>query len=438
MNNQALLLKTLLLSTSQRNIYKHCKDKKKRTKIMWGMIGFTFLYLMIMAYSILMCIGYGSAGSIQAVPALCALTVSALAFLFTLFKTNGYLFNFKEYDMLMSLPFRTETVAASKFMYMYISSLPWYISISFAMMIGYGIYAHPSFLTYPLWVILSFFLPVIPMLVSAFIGFLIAKVSSGFRHTKMIQTVLIMIFVIFCFCLRFILEDIFRNNRIETVLEDTMEMTANAVKVYFPAGWFVNAVTKPDLISALLLIALSAVLFAIVFRIVGKSYRKINSAMKSHAASKKFTMSAQKKRDVLNSVAFKEYRTMIGSTNYMVNGAMGEILAVILGVLTLFIGFDRIVDLVTNKAPFDHAVLQPAIPFIVYFLTGMFATTACSPSLEGRNYWIIDSLPIRKKQVYQGKMLFNMYLTVPVMVFTTLCMCISARVPLINTILYLI
>ena len=68
----------------------------------------------------------------------------------------------------------------------------------------------------------------------------------------------------------------------------------------------------------------------------------------------------------------------------------------------------------------------------------MMASTACSPSLEGKNYWIVQSLPIEKKTLWQGKMLFNMLLTVPFMAFSTLCMCLSARTPVPDTLLYLI
>ena len=116
MNKSMILLRTLLLSTSQSNIYRHCRDKKKRGKIVGGLIGAALLYAMIMAYCIVMCIGYGKAGIIDATPVMCALVISMLAFLFTFFKTNGYLFNFKEYDMLMSLPFEARTVAGCKFL----------------------------------------------------------------------------------------------------------------------------------------------------------------------------------------------------------------------------------------------------------------------------------------------------------------------------------
>ena len=129
---------------------------------------------------------------------------------------------------------------------------------------------------------------------------------------------------------------------------------------------------------------------------------------------------------------------MTGSTNYMVNCGMGEILSVLFGIIVLVIGFEKIISKVTQNAPLDAKMLGPAIPFIIYFFIGMMSTTACSPSLEGKNYWIIKSLPIEPKTVYKGKMLFNMYLTVPFMVFSTVCLCISAKVPIVNSVLYIL
>ncbi len=432
-----LLLKTLLLSTSQINIYRHTTDKKKKKKVVASFIGLICLYAMLMGYSIAMCIGYGAVGLIDSMPVMCGATISALAFVFTFLKTNGYLFNFKEYDMLMSLPFSSETVAASKFLYMYIQSLAWYLSISVAMMIGYGYYAGPSVVVYPIWLILTFILPIIPMLGAAFLGFIIARISSGFRKTNVIQTILMFIFVILCFGMRFIVEALFRDDKVEQTLEQISDITDRITGIYFPVKWFADAVTKPDIISMLLLIVVSVALFAGVFYIVGKSYRNINSALKSHAAAKRYKMTGQKKHSVVQAIAYKEFKRLTGSTNYMVNGAMGEIMSALLGIVALVFGFDRIVAMVTQGAPIDASILQPAIPFIVYFLVGMVATTTCSPSLEGKNYWIVQSLPIEKKTLYHGKMLFNMYLAVPFTVFAILCLCISAKVPALNILLYL-
>ncbi|MBP3824361.1 MAG: hypothetical protein ILA11_01320 [Butyrivibrio sp.] len=433
-----ILLKTLLLSTSRVNVLKHSKDKKKKRKIVAAYVGLFFLYAMIMAYSILMCVGYGMMGIIDSVPAMCALVISSLGFVFTVFKTNGYLFNFKEYDMLMSLPFESSTIAGCKFLYMYIKTLPWYMSVSVAMLIGYAIFAGAGPVIWLYWILLSLFIPLIPMLAASFVGFIIAKISSGFKKTNLIQTILAFVFIIFSFSLRYIIETFFENGRAGQTLENMSQATEKASGIYLPMGWFSDAVTKGSLLSGLLLIVVSSALFLILFRIVGRSYRNINSALKTHAAGGKFKMTTQKKRSLVTTIAYKEFRRMMGSTTYITNAAVGEVLAVILGVATLIFGFDVIVSKVTSGAPFDSMILQPAIPFIAYFLVGMMSTTSCSPSLEGKNYWIVQSMPIEKKTLYQGKMLFNMCLTVPFMAFTVLCFCISARVPVINALLYIV
>ena len=437
-SKSSLLFKTLLLSTSTRNIFRYTGEIKKKKKIIFSWIGILVLCAMITGYSLAMCIGYGKSGMADSVPVLGALIICLLALVLTFFKTNGYLFNFKEYDMLMALPFEAKTVAACKFLYMYVKSLPWYLCISIATLIGYAIYSKPAIYIYPLWIILSLFVPMIPMLIATFLGFVIAKISSGFRKNNIVQTILSLAFVIFCFSLRYIIEAVAKKGDIKDTLSNISDVTAKAGRIVFPAGWFSNAIVKTGISDMLLLIGTSLLVFALVFGIIGSSYRQINSALKSHVASKNYKMTAQKKRSVVKAVAFKEFKRMTGSTVYMTNIAIGEIMAVLLGIVTLIIGFDRIVAIVTQNAPFDYAIVQPAIPFITYFFIGMMATTACSPSLEGRNYWILQSLPVSKKDIYNGKMLFNLYLTIPFMIVSTFCLCISAKVPIITTVLYLI
>jgi len=436
-NKNLLLIKTLLLSTSRFNLMKNTHDPKKRKKATGGVIGVVILYAMLMLYMVLLCVGYGQNGLIECVPVMCAITISAIGFFFTFFKTNGYLFNFKEYDMLMSLPFDSKTVAASKFIYMYIKSLPWYLSISVAMLAGYAYFAKPNILVYPVWLILSFVLPVIPMLISAFFGFLIARISTGFKKTNIVQTILSFAFVIFFFFLRYIIDDMFRDDKVEQTLQSLSSATDSAAKYYLPAGWFADAITKLSVADMFLLIGVSAALFAVLFAIVGKSYRNINSSLKSHHAAKKYRMSSRKSRSIVNAIAYKEFKRMTGSTTYMVNAAMGEILAVIISIVALIMGFEKLITTVFYGAPLTAEMLQPAIPLIAYFFIGMMATTACSPSLEGKNYWIMQSLPIEKKTMYQGKMLFNVYLTVPFMLFSVICLCISAKTPIIDTVLYI-
>ncbi len=437
-SNTLVLLRTLLLSTSRRNIFKHCKDKKKRGKIIGNTVGMFVLYAMLISYSIAMSMGYGAYGLADMIPATGSLSISLIAFFFTLLKTNGYLFNFREYDMLMSLPFEVKTVAGCKFLYMYVKNLPWVLSISLSMLIGYSVFAKPSPAVYPVWIILTFFLPVIPMLVASFIGFLIARISAGFRKTNLVQTIITFAFVLFFFALRFIIEDVFRDDKVEETFSKISESIKGIERYYPPAAWFDGAVLNLRISDILLLVGVTVILFELIFIPVGKSYREINSRLKNHASAGKYKMTGQKQRSVVEAIAFKEFRRMTGSTTYMVNAGMGFLLVFILGIAALFVDFDKMMHVVLQDAPVTKEMLYPALPFIVYFFVGMVSTTAMSPSLEGKNYWIVQSLPITKEKLCQGKMLFNLYLTVPASVFATFCFCISAKAPFLIMLLSLI
>ena len=438
MNKNMVLIKNLLLSTSQWNIYKFCKDKKKRGKIVGNSIGMAVLVLMLLAYCIANCIGFVKYGLEDSIPTTCATIISSLAFFLTLFKTNGYLFNFKEYDMLMSLPYAPKNIAACKFIYMYIKSLPWNMAVSLSMMIVYGVYTKASILMYPVWIILSMFLPVIPMLIASFLGFLIAKAGSGFKNKNIVQTAFMVLLVLLCFGARFFLENMFRNNQTEAVMNSMSDLTGGMGKCYLPLEWFRAAVADMNMVSMLLIIAATVVLFIAVFIPVGRSYRKINSALKSHAAARDFDMKEQKTKSLLNTIAFKEFKRMTGSTTYMTNAAMGQILCVVAGIAVLFVDVNKLLSKALEGAPITAEMLRPAIPFIIYFFLGMVATTAISPSLEGKNYWIVQSLPIRKRTLYFGKMLFNLYFTVPFMLFATITFSISFKASVVETILYII
>ena len=434
-NKNLILLKTMLDSTSQWNAYKYGSDKKKKGKIIGNTIGVALLYMMLMSYCILTCIGYGKLGLTRVIPSICALTISMLALVFTFFKTNGYLFNFKEYDMLMSLPFKPKTVAGCKFLYMYVKTLPWYLSISVSMLIGYAIYADITVYTVIIWLLMALLVPVIPMLAASFLGYIIARISAGFKKNNIVQTVLTFLLVIFAFSLRFIIESVFRDDRVEEALETLADSVNGITDIYIPAKWFTKAVTDTDILSFLLLTVTTIVLFEVLFILVGRSYREINSKLKNHAASGDFKMSGSKQRSILNAIAFKELRRIMGSSICMIQLFMGELLALLIGILVLFIDFDDLISTVTQGAPVTSAMLHPSISLIVYFLIGMVSSTAATPSLEGKNYWIVKSLPIPEKTLYQGKMLFNMYLTVPVAVFTTAAICISAKTPLLMSLL---
>ncbi len=426
-NNQVLLLKNLLRASSSFNFLKYSKDAKAKSKVRMTMFGMSLLYILLMIYCIFTVVGYGMLGITSQIPALCTVTVSIIAGFFTLLKTNGYLFAFKEYDMLMSLPFPTKSVVGAKFLYMYVKSLPWVFSISGAMLIGYGIFAKPAFYVYPLWLLLTLLLPIPATVLAAAVGALFAAIGSRFRHKQLIQAFLSFVFVFIIFALRFILEDVFRSDEVDDMIlliADTMDKIK---AVYPPAAWFEGTIVMGRPIDLLLTIVLPILIFEAFILLVGRYYRQINSRLMAGTAGKKYQMTGQRSKSVCQSIAFKEFKAFTGSMIYLVNAGLGEVFVLITSIAIFFVDVDKIIGFITNGSPLTKENVAPAIPILLYFFLGMVATTAFSYSLEGKNLWIIKSLPIKMTDVMKGKMLFNLYLTLPFGLLGCICYGIGFR-----------
>ncbi len=430
-----ILLKNQSLATGIINRLRYEKDSKKRGKLVGAMIGTIVLYAMLFAYSFFTAIGYGSMGLAASIPIISVFSVALVNLLFTFLKTNAYLYSFREYDMLMSLPFKVKTVVSSKFLHMYKRNLPLSLGIMLPMMLVYGYYTKASALTYVLWVVLSPIAQLIPMMLASVLGTVIVAVGSKFRFKKLIQIILTFGFIFLAFASRFIIEALFRDNKVDDVLSE-LSNTLNGVKsIYLPAAWFEKAILENSILYGVLFIACSFVIYEIVFFLLSLGYCKVNTRLMSGAAHKKYKLQSLKTRSIVSAVAFKELKRMLGSTVYVTNAGFGLLLTLVAGVAALFLDMDAIIAEITNAAPVTKEMVIPALPLIVCLMNCMCATTAMTPSLEGKNYWIVQSLPLRPRELYGGKLLFNLLLTGPLTVVVTVLLCISCRAELFTTLL---
>lgn len=440
-NKTFLLLKVMLQNSSRINILKHSTDASRVKRTRSSLVGLAVIYIMIIFYSGLLSIGYGKFGLETALPVTMALTVSLTAFFTSIFKVNGYMFASGDYDMLMAMPFEVKSVVSARFLYMYVKSMPILLCISTSMLVGYAIYAKPAWYIYIFWIVGELFLPIIPMLGATLLGTVIAKIGSGFKYQKVAQTILTFIFVIPLFFSGTIIENLFKDDKVEQSLNDATKMLESTGKWYFPAGWFHKAILEGNVLCFAGLLVVSALLFEIMFFIISRNYRGINSALMNHEKSKSVNKKGQRssvkygRSSIVKSIAFKEFKRMTGSNTYAVNGAMGEVLALIIAILLLFVKAEDMIKFIFKGAPLTVDMLVPAIPLMVYFLLGMVATTTFSPSLEGKNAWILKSLPIKPMDIWKGKMLFNLELSVPIGILCGISFYFTARASILEAVL---
>lgn len=438
LSNNMLLIKTFLRSTSSINILRFSKDKAKLRYAKNSLIGQVILYVILTLYATLFSVGIASSGQAKVIPELCAILLFFMPFMFTLFKANGYLFGFKEYDMIMSMPFEVKSIVSSKFWYMYIKSIPMYALISLSMIIGYAFGGYLTFWSFISWIVITFTYPLIPMIIASALGAVTVRIGAKFKYKSIVQALLTAILIIPIFFSRYFIENTVRNDEMEEVIYSISAGIKNTSS-YIPfAGSFSEAINDGIISSLLLLVASTIIIYELFFVLISKFYRKMNSQLSSGTNSKKYVLTSQAQNSIVKSVAFKEFKRMTGSSVYLVNAGLGQIMVTIFGIAMLILKPDVVIKSMLQGAPIEASVLFPALPILFYFFLGMVPTTACSPSLEGKNYWIMKTLPISPMEDCKGKILFNLYMSIPFAVFATISASICFRVSVIDAIMSII
>lgn len=431
------LLKYELKAHSTVNALKHTTGKGKGGLI-GALIGKTILYILLagIIFTISMFISWIDKDAV-AVPIMTTVAISAITLIFTLLKTNGYMFAFKEYDMLMALPFSVKTIASAKFLYMYVFNLGTTLVVMIPAIVACFIFSNLTVFGAVIWFMLSLLVPMIPMVVATALGSLITGAGGKFKYKRVVQIVLTIIFIMLCFFSRFFFEWLFKTVGVDAIGMNISSFMIETANYYLPAYWLQQAISG-SFGYIFLFIVVSVGLFELYFIIISRFYRQINTRLKVKAFHKEFKMSKQKTRSVVGAVVNNEFLRFKGSNNYLINTGIGIVLIVVLTIASLFFDMDTVVKLFAPGAPVDKTVMLSALPFIIYFFIGMAPTTPISYSLEGKSVWIVRSLPIDGWNLIKGKMIFNYILYTPVGVLATLVLGFKFGGNVIEVILFLI
>lgn len=441
-NNLITLLKIEQINRFGFHALSHEKDKKKKYRTLALMIVVGFVILMMAGYCFGLAYAFGHLGISEVVPGY-ALTISSLVIMFfTFFKANGILFASRDYDMLMAFPIQTQTVITAKFLSMYLTNLLCTIVVMVPMAIGYAVWNGVSVMGGLAWIVTILFAPLLPMTLAVIVGTFIIAIGSGFKHKAFVQMFLMILLVVGISGTSFWMQSSATKDEAAflATLTDMGAMLSQTIhKVYPLSAWFDGAVNEGDLVDLLLLVGVSVLLYGIFAGVCSKYYRKINSALHSHHAASNYKIGELKSSSIMMALVKKEAKRFFSSSLYMMNIGMGLIMALLVSIASIFIGVDKIIEgieipNIDNVKP----VIAYVIPFAIALIVNMCNTCSVSLSLEGRNRWIVQSLPIDNKTLLKGKMMFNIILVLPVSLLCSLIFIFELHVNFILALFYLL
>lgn len=405
MNKLWILLKANIINTLSLN-----KLRKKSTgKISpFAILLAVFITLLAFAFSFLYLFMFGGMFSEQGLPGLIlplGLTAGSLIiFMTTLTTANGYLFRSKDFDMLMALPVKPSTVFASKLFYLLFLN---YLTLLFVYFPTIIVYAYFNPTDWIFWVIAipAFFLfPLLIITVGSLLSYLIGYITSRFRFKNLLSMVLTTLFIVFVMFISF---------KSSTIEENPGKFTEDVYSI-------LNKIKIGDLIyksllgewqSLLIFVGASVLPFSAFVYLVGRSYVKASLRSRGSYVRRNFQLRTLRRATQNKALMWRELKRYFSSYIYVMNTIVGPILTTIMMIVMAI----KMEPILNNLAIGENNMEM--VPFVLAgvfsFMLGITSTTACSLSIEGRQFWILKTAPVHEKQIFRPKILLNLLVSVP-------------------------
>lgn len=336
------------------------------------------------------------------------ITVSSLLiFGFGILKSGNLIFYQEGYDMLCALPVTSVAIVVSRLIRMYVENLFIALAIVVPGIVVYGWYIGPNWFFYFLSILGLLFIPCLPMSCSILIGAFITGVSSKINCKSLVGACL-SIFMVFAIMYGTLSISIIEEIELETVKEISSVVFELLKKVYPPACWMGIAVISGNLLQYLLYVGVSVGIFILVLYGISICFHQICQSLYSNLAKHNYKLKTGKQNSILVAQVKREFYHYFSSSVYITNTIIGPVMSCVFSGVFLVMDIESITEMLPFPVKINYIV-----PFILAGILCTMPTTAVSISMEGKNWWIVKSLPLSTKSILDAKILMNVLLLFP-------------------------
>ena len=391
------------------NVFRYTKDKSAKKKTI--LLGCVWLYLIALVSVYLggTAYGYILIGMSDMLPAYLILLASMIILAFTIVKAGNIIFQKNAYDILASLPVSQFAIVVSRFIRMYVENLLLALLMMLPGMVVYAVMLKPSMVFYIVGVAVILFVPLLPLTVATFLGAIVTAITSRMKHKSLVATALSILLVIGVMAGTAKLATIEEEEFTLELLKNLSEVVQSIIeKMFPPAIWMGNAILGKSFGACILYMLGAFGIFGLTMVFISSNYDSISERLYSVTASHDYKMQAMQKTPILKALFKREVKRYFASSAYVTNTIVGPIMAVGFAAGMFGVGMEEMQQML--EIPIDCSEF---VPFILAGIFGVMGTTCTSISLEGKEWWIVKSLPIRTKDLLDAKLLFNIVLDAP-------------------------
>jgi len=421
--------------TEDMNLFKVRFDRKNKiSKILFPIILFILISFSIGTYAYMIADVLYKFNLTYIMISMFIMTVTVIAFVEGIYKSQGILFNSKDDDLLFSLPIKKSRILFARVLKLNVFQYIFNLMFLLPAFIIYIYFEDPGISFYLLSILMTFLVPIIPTILSSIIGYFIKLLSSKVKSKKLFETIFSYLIIVPIFILSFNLESFINN-----LGENAKSINDILIKLYYPIGLYNNLITDFNILDLIKLLLINIVPFIIFIVFGSKYYFKIISKTKENYVKIK-TNNKEKmyiKRSKMNTLIRKEIKRYLSSPIYIINTSFGLLLSL---AGTIMLVFDD--SILESLELLKTAGIDLPISIIFYvfilFIICMTQITASSISLEGRTIDITKSLPVDAKEILKSKMLTSFIIEIPFFIISYLIFIIKFKINLLHLLFLII
>ncbi len=351
--------------------------------------------------------GFAALGRPELMLTLMMVLASLITLVFTLWRGPQALFQGRDLPGLLALPLRARSIADARLLRLYLSDLGFSalvvlpaVGMEMALS-GFdgGLLARvlPGLLA----------LPAVPLVLGCVVGTAVLYAASRFRHSSVVSLLLSVALLVGVMILS-------ATSPMEidyAALGEVMERQICAL--YPPAGLWQRGVMLGEPGAFALFLALGAAALAAFSAVFGRWMKPLYHRLSSRRAARKgYRTEELKVRGAFSTLYRKELLRLFTSSTYLLNAGTGALLLAVAAVAVLFVPRETVVSVLAQQG-IPSVVLGIMLPYALSFFAMLTLPGAVSVSLEGRQLWLVKSLPIRIRQLLLSKALVNLTLALP-------------------------
>ena len=314
----------------------------------------------------------------------------------------------EDHDFLAAMPLKTREIIAAKLLSLYATELLFSVVVLIPHGVTLWVMTHQvGLFLYAL--LFAFTVPLVPISIAALMSLVVTMATAKFKSANLVFTIFyVLLLVVFVGGISVI------NNLKSDQAIGAFSGISGVLRWVNPS--FVLAEMglqgQPWLVVLFVLIGIASA--GITVMILGLSYERLHEIVSSIAMRKTAVTKELKAKTPSRTLLSLEFKRVANSKMYLANSIMGTLMSVVATVLTL-LSLQRAKG--STSDPTALAMMMtltgPICVVVVATVIGISNPTTAAINIEGKNFWLIKSLPTDYRLYMRSKLLFAWILTMP-------------------------